>query len=108
MYFIPHLSNMTDFETLETDVTRIKLTGLMPDTQYATFITAIIVQGETEIESTNSEELLVWTDPAFPAHVEVRIVRDDYLEGKLTGDKTKIVSNIITIQTLLCSFKMKH
>ena len=95
---------MTDFETLETDVTRIKLTGLMPDTQYATFITAVIVQVETEIESTNSEELVVWTHPALPAHVEVRIVREDFLEGKLTGEKRnrKIVSKLFIIKT--CTF----
>ena len=56
---------------VETDVTTVRLTGLIPNTQYSLYTTALIVKNETKIESTPSETLIAWTDPAFPAFVEV-------------------------------------
>ena len=56
---------------VETDVTTVQLTGLIPNTQYSLYSTALIVSNDTKIESTPSETLIAWTDPAFPAFVEV-------------------------------------
>ena len=56
---------------VETDVTTVQLTGLTPNTQYALYSTALTVTTDTKIESTPSETLIAWTDPAFPAFVEV-------------------------------------
>jgi hypothetical protein len=56
---------------VETDVTTVQLTGLIPNTQYSLYSTALIISNDTKIESTPSETLIAWTDPAFPAFVEV-------------------------------------
>jgi len=81
LYYKPVVTNMVQFkfEVTESEATTARINGLMPDTQYAIFATAVIVRNDTEIESTNSEELLAWTDPAYPVHVEIRIVRDHQL-----------------------------
>ena len=56
---------------VETDDTTVQLTGLIPNTQYSLYSTALIISNDTKIESTPSETLIAWTDPAFPAFVEV-------------------------------------
>ena len=56
---------------VETDDTTVQLTGLIPNTQYSLYSTALIISNNTKIESTPSETLISWTDPAFPAFVEV-------------------------------------
>ena len=43
----------------------------VPNTQYSLYSTALIIRNKTKIESTPSETLIAWTDPAFPAFVEV-------------------------------------
>ena len=64
--------NTTTFTVVETDVTSIKLKELSPNTQYSLYLTALVVNNGSRIESTPSETLIAWTDPAFPAFVEVR------------------------------------
>ena len=49
------------------------ITDLTPNTQYALYTTAIVVTNTSKVESTPSETLIAWTDPAFPAFVEVSI-----------------------------------
>ena len=56
---------------VETDVTTVQLKGLLPNTQYSLYSTALVISNNTKIESTPSETLIAWTDPAFPAFVEV-------------------------------------
>merc|ERR1719483_496943 len=63
-------SNLTSFWTVETDVTTLELKGLSPNTQYSTYATAIVIKNGTKIESSPSETLIAWTDPASPAYVE--------------------------------------
>ena len=65
----------------------------MPNTQYAVYTTSVIVTNTSKVESINndnvnddnddnpakvesspSETLVAWTDPAFPAFVEVTLV----------------------------------
>jgi hypothetical protein len=41
--------------------------GLRPNTKYIVYVTAISRKGQ----SLPSETLVAWTDPAFPAFVEV-------------------------------------
>ena len=75
---------------VETSVTTVKLSGLIPNTQYALYTTALSsslpddfaceLLGDscdspassvtTVGESPASETLIAWTDPAFPAFVE--------------------------------------
>lgn len=43
--------------------------NLNPNTQYIVYVTAISKKGE----SLPSETLIAWTDPAYPAFVEVHI-----------------------------------
>jgi hypothetical protein len=43
--------------------------GLNPNTQYIVYVTAISEKGQ----SLPSETLIAWTDPAYPAFVEVRL-----------------------------------
>jgi len=88
VYFLPVVTNLTRFNVAVTEVTTARLTGLMPDTQYAIYTSAVIVRDGFVLESTNSEELMVWTNPIIPAHVEIRVVRDNQLEGKVTGKHT--------------------
>lgn len=52
-------------------MTTVQLTGLTPNTQYSLYSTALIIRNKTKIESSPSETLIAWTDPAFPAFVEV-------------------------------------
>ena len=65
----------------------------MPNTQYAVYTTSVIVTNTSKVQSINndnvnyvnddnpakvesspSETLVAWTDPAFPAFVEVTLV----------------------------------
>ena len=52
-------------------MTTVQLTELTPNTQYSLYSTALIIRNKTKIESSPSETLIAWTDPAFPAFVEV-------------------------------------
>eukprot|EP00092_Neocalanus_flemingeri_P093803 GFUD01119242.1.p1 GENE.GFUD01119242.1~~GFUD01119242.1.p1 ORF type:complete len:1460 (+),score=180.34 GFUD01119242.1:219-4598(+) len=70
LYYQQVSANLSKFDMVETDVTTVQLTGLTPNTQYALYSTALIVTKDTKIESTPSETLIAWTDPAFPAFVE--------------------------------------
>ena len=71
LYYQQVSANLSKFDMVETDVTTVQLTGLIPNTQYSLYSTALIVSNDTKIESTPSETLIAWTDPAFPAFVEV-------------------------------------
>ena len=57
------------YNKTSTSTTAIRLDNLVPNTQYVIFITATNDLGE----SRPSETLLAWTDPAYPAFVEVSI-----------------------------------
>eukprot|EP00090_Calanus_glacialis_P031499 TRINITY_DN5209_c0_g1_i1.p1 TRINITY_DN5209_c0_g1~~TRINITY_DN5209_c0_g1_i1.p1 ORF type:complete len:1460 (-),score=250.05 TRINITY_DN5209_c0_g1_i1:454-4833(-) len=70
LYYQQVSANLSKFDMVETDVTTVQLTGLIPNTQYSLYSTALIVSNDTKIESTPSETLIAWTDPAFPAFVE--------------------------------------
>jgi hypothetical protein len=68
-------------------VTTVKVESLLPNTQYILYATALTyVAANTtaanttvipvkKVESEPSETLVSWTDPAFPAFVEVRLVK---------------------------------
>ena len=71
LYYQQVSANLSKFDMVETDVTTLQLTGLTPNTQYSLYSTALIIKNKTKIESTPSETLIAWTDPAFPAFVEV-------------------------------------
>lgn len=57
-----------EYQITETTVTSHMIDELNPNTQYIVFVTAISKKGE----SSPSETLIAWTDPAYPAFVEVR------------------------------------
>ena len=68
--------------SVESDVTTVKVQNLTPNTQYILYTTAIIYNNDSDYtltrstqESEPSETLVAWTDPAFPAFVEVRIIK---------------------------------
>ena len=63
------------FVFAETDLATLKLVNLVPNTQYSLYATAVINVKDNTVESEPSETLIAWTDPAFPAFVEVRIVK---------------------------------
>ena len=68
--------NSSSFVFAESDATTYKLYNLVPNTQYSLYATAVInINATTTAESEASETLIAWTDPAFPAFVEVRIVK---------------------------------
>lgn len=52
-----------------TSVTSHTIEGLNPNTQYIVYVTAISEKGQ----SLPSETLIAWTDPAYPAFVEVSL-----------------------------------
>lgn len=52
---------------VETSITSHTLEGLKPNTKYIIYTIAVSKQGA----SLPSETLLAWTDPAYPAFVEV-------------------------------------
>jgi hypothetical protein len=58
-----------DYHTVTTSVTSRTIEGLNPNTQYIVYVTAISEKGQ----SLPSETLIAWTDPAYPAFVEVRL-----------------------------------
>ena len=65
---------------METEVTTVKVHNLVPNTQYILYATALAVKPDASdrdglLESDTSETLIAWTDPAFPAFVEVRIIK---------------------------------
>lgn len=57
-----------DYHVVITSVTSHMIEGLNPNTQYIVYVTAISEKGQ----SLPSETLIAWTDPAYPAFVEVR------------------------------------
>merc|ERR1712106_1215582 len=70
LYYQQVSANLSKFDMVETDVTTVQLTGLIPNTQYSLYSTALIIKNDTKTESEPSESLIAWTDPAFPAFVE--------------------------------------
>lgn len=68
MYHKATADNET-FSTIETRLTYARITNLKPNSQHVVYIVAIGRKGE----SLPSETLVVWTDPALPALVEVLI-----------------------------------
>lgn len=70
LYYQQVSANLSKFDMVETDVTTVQLKGLLPNTQYSLYSTALVISNNTKIESTPSETLIAWTDPAFPAFVE--------------------------------------
>lgn len=59
-----------DYHVVTTSVTSHMIEGLNPNTQYIVYVTAISEKGQ----SLPSETLIAWTDPAYPAFVEVRFI----------------------------------
>ncbi len=57
----------TTFHEIDTEVTTHMLENLSPNSQYIVYVIAISKNGQ----SSPSETLIAWTDPAFPAFVEV-------------------------------------
>jgi hypothetical protein len=64
---VTSLTESFSYNITRTSSTAIKLEDLKPNTQYVIYVTAINDMGE----SRPSETLLAWTDPAYPAFVEV-------------------------------------
>lgn len=62
-------SSDTNFHSSDTTVTSHTLENLHPNTQYIFYITAILPK---KGQSLPSETLIAWTDPAYPAFVEVK------------------------------------
>ncbi|XP_014259678.1 Ig-like and fibronectin type-III domain-containing protein 1 isoform X2 [Cimex lectularius] len=60
----------SSFNAAETSVTSHTLQRLSPNTQYIIYVTAISKKGQ----SLPSETLIAWTDPAYPAFVELPTV----------------------------------
>lgn len=58
------------FNIVETSVTSHMIEGLSPNTQYIVYVTAVSKKGQ----SLASETLVAWTDPAYPAFVEVTAI----------------------------------
>ena len=56
------------YHIVDTSVTSHMIEGLNPNTQYIVYVTAISKKGQ----SIPSETLIAWTDPAYPAFVEVK------------------------------------
>ena len=71
LYYEDTLVPNSKLKMRETFVTNLSLEDLMPNTQYLVYTTAIIVHGGTEVESSRSEKLMVWTEAAEPAFIEV-------------------------------------
>lgn len=57
----------TSFHIIDTEVTTHMLENLSPNSQYIIYVIAISKNGQ----SASSETLIAWTDPAFPAYVDV-------------------------------------
>ena len=88
LYYHQVSANTSGFTAIETDVTTVKIESLLPNTQYIVYATALtytsanntnattpIIVPVKKVESEPSETLVAWTDPAFPAFVEVRMVK---------------------------------
>nr|CAD7400362.1 unnamed protein product [Timema poppensis] len=72
VYKLYHKSTAdSSFQTVETSVTSHMVEGLSPNTQYIIYVTAVSKNGQ----SLPSETLIAWTDPAYPAFVEVHILQ---------------------------------
>merc|ERR1719228_81789 len=70
LYYQQVSANLSKFDMVETDLTTLRIPELNPNSQYVVYSTALLVRNKTKIESTPSETLIAWTDPAFPAFVE--------------------------------------
>lgn len=67
-YRLYHKSTAEDsYHVKNSTVTSFMISGLSPNTQYIVYVTAITDKGS----SMPSETLIAWTDPAYPAFVEV-------------------------------------
>lgn len=65
-----HKSTADDsFQVTNTTLTFLNIENLKPNTQYIVYVTAVSAKGE----SAPSETLIAWTDPAYPAFVEVNM-----------------------------------
>ena len=64
-------SSLPAVEHLETELTSLRISNLNPNTQYSLYATAVSTNNGSILESEPSETLHAWTDPAFPAFVEV-------------------------------------
>lgn len=63
-----HKSTTEDkFQVKNSSVTSYMITSLNPNTQYIVYVQAVTDKGV----SRESETLIAWTDPAYPAFVEV-------------------------------------
>lgn len=59
------------FSSINCSVTSHTLEHLSPNTQHIVYVVANSSNGK----SLPSETLIAWTDPAYPAHVEVYLVK---------------------------------
>lgn len=67
-YRLYHKSKADEaFHVTNTSVTSHMIQNLNPNMQYYVYVTAISKKGQSQ----PSETLIVWTDPAYPAFVEV-------------------------------------
>lgn len=96
LYYHQVSANTSGFTAIETDVTTVRVESLLPNTQYIVYATALTYAANAnatlvpikKIESEPSETLVAWTDPAFPAFVEVRMVKSSpqkHTFGKLVS-----------------------
>lgn len=70
LFRLYHKSAADDnYHVVTTSVTSHMIEGLNPNTQYIVYVTAISEKGQ----SLPSETLIAWTDPAYPAFVEVSL-----------------------------------
>lgn len=69
-YRLYHKSTAEDSYHIENStVTSFMISALSPNTQYIVYVTAVTDKGS----SMPSETLIAWTDPAYPAFVEVKM-----------------------------------
>nr|CAD7440282.1 unnamed protein product [Timema bartmani] len=96
VYKLYHKSTAdSSFQTVETSVTSHMVEGLSPNTQYIIYVTAVSKNGQ----SLPSETLIAWTDPAYPAFVEVHILQ----RAMLGFHGTTIGPNIERVQGCIAS-----
>lgn len=77
-FSLHHKSTADDaFQVTNTTITSHMVEKLKPNTQYIVYVTAISSKGE----SAPSETLIAWTDPAYPAFVEVESSKSSFLNN---------------------------
>lgn len=73
------------FQVTNTTLTFLNIENLKPNAQYIVYVTAVSSKGE----SAPSETLIAWTDPAYPAFVEVTVI-DGLCSRERRGQSTSL------------------